>query len=145
MFERYSKNIGFTLIEIISVLTIISVISLILLSSALSDNTELSKEMDIAKAHLRYARSMALSNDDISWGIRFSGNTYTLFKIKEGIPTDELLPGQNSANYTLPQGISISSITITFDKNGSVSSPDTTVEFSDGNKITIVKNTGFIP
>ncbi len=144
MFERYVKNIGFTLIEIISVLTMICVISLILLSSALSDNTELGKEIDIAKAHLRYAQSMALSNDTISWGIRFSGNTYTLFKIKDGISTDEFLPGQSSANYTLPQGISIIPVTITFDKKGSVSSTDTTVEFAGGNKITIIRNTGFI-
>ena len=145
MFDRYSKNIGFTLIEIISVLTLISVISLILLSSPLSDNTELGKEVDIAKAHLRYAQSMALSNNSISWGIRFSATAYTLFKIKEGISTDELLPGQDSVIYKLPQGITITAVTITFDEKGSVSSPDTTVQFSGGNNISIVKNTGFIP
>ncbi len=145
MFDRYSKNIGFTLIEIISVLTLISVISLILLSSYLSDNTELGKEVDIAKARLRYARSKALSDDGITWGIDFSDNTYKLFKIKDGIPTDELLPGQDSVIYKLPQGITITAVTITFDEKGSVSSPDTTVQFSGGNNISIVKNTGFIP
>ena len=122
----------------------ISVISLILLSSALSDNTEFGKEVDIAKAHLRYARSKALSDDGITWGIDFSINTYKLFKKKGTDITDELLPGQSSANYTLPQGISTSPVNITFDEKGSVSSPDTTVEFSDGNKITIIRNTGFI-
>ena len=145
MYSRYSNSIGFTLIEIISILTMISVISLILLSFNLSDGTELGKEIDIAKTHLRYARYMALSNDNISWSIKFSEDSYQLQKA--GIATTFPLPGESSSTHTLPPGISIINfpVTITFDGKGSAATSDQTVHFSDGSEINIIKNTGFIP
>ncbi len=143
MYSRYSNSIGFTLIEVISIFTMLSVISLIFMSFNLFDSTEPGKEIDIAKSHLRYARSAALSNDSVSWGIRFSTGSYELQKA--GIATTFPLPGESSSTHTLPPGISITPVTITFDQKGAVSSSDTKVQFSGGSEITIIKNTGFIP
>lgn len=143
MYSRYSNSVGFTLIEIIAIFAMLSVISLIFMSFNLSDSIEPCKEVDIAKSHLRYVRSLALSNDSISWGIRFSTNSYELQKA--GSATTFPLPGEISSTHKLPPGIIISPVTITFDQKGSVSSSDTKVQFSGGNEITIIKSTGFIP
>jgi MSHA pilin protein MshC len=147
---RFSNRHGFTLIEIISVLTMISLLGAIVLSLNVADRTELSKEVDIVKTHLRYARYMALSNDVYLWGIQFSGNSYTFFKQLDGVMppviTPAILPGESSDIRHLPPGITIAPVTIIFNKKGSATTSDP-IQLSDGNgsvDITITQNTGFI-
>jgi len=145
---RLSNTQGFTLIEIISVLAMIGILSAIILSFNVTDSVELSKETDIVRTHLRYARYMALSNDAYSWGIQFSANSYTFFKQPGGLITPVILPGESSDIRHLPPGISITSVTITFDEKGSAGISDQIVQLSDGSgrveNITITQKTGFI-
>ncbi len=142
---RLSNTQGFTLIEIISVLAMIGILSAIVLSfNVTTDSAELSKEADIVRTHLSYARYMALSNDVYSWGIQFSGTSYSLFK-QPG--TKVILPGENSDIRHLPPGITITSVTITFNEKGSAAASDQIIQLSDVSRsvdITITQNTGFI-
>lgn len=145
---RFSNRHGFTLIEIISVLSMIGILGAIVLSLNVADRTELSKEADIVRTHLRYARYMALSNDLYSWGIEFSPTSYSLFKQLGGVTTKVILPGESADTRNLPPGISIVSVTITFNEKGSAATSDQIVQISDGSgkteQIIITQNTGFI-
>jgi MSHA pilin protein MshC len=138
------KQDGFTIIEVIAVFVIIGILAALSLSRIASTQsyTALS-EVDILKMHLRYAQLRALS-DDKTWGISFAGNTYTL--LRDGSAAPYNLPNEASPTHTLPNEVTVSGATVTFDEWGSPGVSDIAITVSPGGGVvTIIKNTGFIP
>jgi len=158
---EYRKSIakhsgGFTMIEITSVILILAIIGAIAVSRIASTKPyNVAAEVETLKANLRYAQFRALSDADkrlssnaTTWGISFSGNSYTLQKTEEGVPTTPNLPGDNSPTHTLPSGITVSGSNVTFDAWGSPGGSNITITVTDGTSpqtITVTQNTGFIP
>ena len=141
------KNIhGFTIIEIIASLVVIGILTAGAVSiSSSTDSYRLSSEVAILKSHLRYAQSRAMS-DTVSWGIAFSGNSYTLQR--SGITTTSILPNDDSSTHNLQGGVTSSTDNVTFDNFGNPGVATTTITLtagSDSQIITITANTGFIP
>ena len=141
---------GFTLIEVIAVMVIIGVLAAVAVSRV-NSTKEVSAitERDILKSHLRYAQLRALG-DDHKWGIEFPNvSSYRIFRIDDDGTTKTYpynLPNENSATHTLPNGIEVSGVTVTFDEWGSPGASDITINVSPGEgTITINRNTGFIP
>ena len=133
------------MIEIIAILTIISIITVVAISKLSSTTSyNLISETDIIKNHLRYAQLRTMS-DDVSWGIIFSSNSYTL--LKNGITATTNLPNESSPTHNLQSTVSITSgagSTISFDNRGSPGITDKTITLSGSQTITVTKNTGFI-
>ncbi|MDP2105628.1 MAG: type II secretion system protein, partial [Desulfobulbaceae bacterium] len=80
--SRQTANLtqqGFTLIEVIAVLLLMGIMVAIAVgrSGESSSQADLIGATETVKNHLRYAQSTAM-NSDLSWGINFSGSTYTL-------------------------------------------------------------------
>lgn len=74
---------GFTLIEVMIVVTIIAIISFT--AAAMTSQTFLKSEISIESVHLidtiRLAQSRSISGyQDGIWGVHMTGSTYTLFK-----------------------------------------------------------------
>src|SRR5512145_1225264 len=111
---------GFTIIEIVAVLLVIGIISAVVISRASSKTAySLDAEVQILKSHLRHAQVRALS-DDVTWGIAFSGNAYTLQK--DGAAATATLPNESGATHQLTNGVAITSgagSTVTFNSMGS--------------------------
>ena len=66
------KNFGFTILEVVAVLVILGIISALAVStiSINIDDTKRDEELNVLKAHLRYAQARAI-NSDSKWGIKF--------------------------------------------------------------------------
>lgn len=134
---------GFTLVEFIAVILLLSVLSLIIVSN--SNNAGLEAEVsgatEVLKNHLRYAQTKAM-NSDVSWGLNFSGSSYTL---QDSTGLTAILPGDPSPAMTF----AASSNPILFENRwGSPGSSTITVTVSKNGvsrTITVTKNTGFIP
>ena len=166
--EKHSR--GFTVIEIIAILLIIAILGVVVVSRMTSTKPyNVAAEVETLKANLRYAQFRAMSDADkrvssnaTTWGISFSGNSYTLQKTEVGVvPTTTNFPGDNSPTHNFPGGISLTTslgtpVTITYDAWGIPSVSGTpitldltiTIKITDGTSsqtITVTKNTGFIP
>ena len=145
----YSYKNGFTMLEILAVLLVIGIISAIVISRASSTTAySLDAEVQIIKSHLRHAQVRALS-DDVTWGIAFSSNSYTLRR--DGVAATANLPNENGVTHNLAKGVIITSgagSTVTFNNIGSPGSTTATLTLSASGQtqnIIITKNTGFIP
>ena len=143
------NNHGFTLIEIIAVLIVIGIlasVTAVIFSSM--DEHNLATEVEILKSHLRFAQSRAMS-DNVSWGIAFSGNSYTLQR--NGIMSTSNLPNDNSSTHILKGEVTVNSTSaVTFDQFGSLIPLDTGINIilsddDNSHTITVTPNTGFIP
>lgn len=141
-----SSRQGFTLLEVICVLLLIGIVTTVVLSRTMNHSVELIAEMEVVKGHLRYTQSRAM-NSNQSWGINFSGNSYTLEE--NGAASVTALPGLNGAICTLAEGTISSSVNpIIFNQWGSPGATPITVTISDGSdsqSFTISPLTGFIP
>ena len=137
---------GFTLVEVICVLLLIGIVTTVVLSRTMDHSVELISEMEVAKGHLRYAQSRAM-NSNQSWGINFSGSSYTLEE--DGAASVTALPGLNGAIRTLAEGSISSTVNpIVFNQWGNPGSTAITVTISDGTdsqSFAIAPVTGFIP
>jgi len=144
---------GFTLIELVVTILIVAIVASVALTRIFSVNpVELSSQIDKIKSHLRYAQMRSM-NDNLIWGIYFSGTEYSLFR--KGDITDTLrFPGEDSVTLSLPPGGN-STATVTFDTWGRPSedasaSPLAAVDISlkiggKSGAITVFKNTGYVP
>ena len=151
---------GFTLIEIVVVLLIICIIGAAVTISSFHPTSDynLVSQTEMIKSHLRYAQARAM-NTDVVWGIEFSSSTtYSLFK--NGNNADKVvLPAETSDSVTLPDGMTMTVATVSFDSWGkpytnasATGSPaandiNVTVTYNESESeiIVITRNTGFIP
>ena len=163
--RRMVARLGFTLIELIAVLTVLGVLSLVAMNAFNVNEAPVVAQADALKVVLRYAQARAMA-DVSTWGISFSGSSYTLVEDNPNV-TGMVLPGQGSATKTLPSGVTLSAPNeILFDWRGqpvqthynagntSASQPAAvtgnqtiTVAGSGGTSIgiTVTAYTGFIP
>ena len=137
------------MIEAIAVLLLRGILSTVIISSyGANESNKLVAEEATLKGHLRFAQLRAM-NDQVSWGIAFVANAYTL--LRNGVPAPYDLPGADSVVHNLPGGISITlgaGTTVTFDQWGSPGPANRTITLSSGmdsRTIPITGNTGFIP
>ena len=107
------------MIEIIAVLLVISIIGAAAMISGVysTSDYDLTSQADILESHLRYAQARAM-NTDVVWGIYFSSaTTYSLFK--NGNTGDKVvLPAETSDSVTLPDGMTVTVATVSFDSWG---------------------------
>lgn len=110
-------------------------------SGSSSNQAAVAGAVEIVKNHLRYAQATAM-NADLSWGLNFSGSTYTL---RDANNVTAILPGD------IPQGMTFASTTnpVMFENRwGSPGATTITVTVSKSGvsqTITVTRNTGFIP
>ncbi len=159
LFEK--RRDGFTALEVIAVIFVIAVVG-VTAASRIASKTyyDIAAETEILKANIRYAQFRALSDADTSysvnnatWGISLSGDSYTLQK--NGAPATTNFPGESSPTHNLPNGISVTAGTVTYnvwgipvDAAGLPLAGNVTIGISDGTSsqtVTITRNTGFIP
>ena len=134
------------MLELICVLVLTAIISAVVIGRAMDNSVELIAEMEKVKGHLRYAQTRAM-NSDQSWGINFSGSSYTLEE--NGAASTTALPGESGAVATLGSGsVSTTANPIVFNQWGNPGAGAITVTVSDGGdseSFTISPLTGFIP
>lgn len=132
------------MLEVIAVIVIVAILLAVAVSRVVStQNISALTEADVLKMHLRYAQLRALS-DDVSWGMSFNGNSYTLLRNGNTAPYN--LPNEDSPTHALPGGVAVSGSTVTFDQWGSPGDANIQITVSNGGGIIIItKNTGFIP
>ncbi|NNK94981.1 MAG: hypothetical protein HKP41_11585 [Desulfobacterales bacterium] len=134
------------MLEVICVLLLIGIISTVIISRAMDNSAELLAEVEIVKGHVRYAQTRAM-NSNHTWGINFSGNSYTLEE--NGATSATSLPGESSAVGTLALGTISSSVNpIVFNQWGNPGASVITVVISagpDAESFTLAPLTGFIP
>lgn len=138
---------GFSMIEVVAILLIIGIITAVAASNSVSTQQDLISQTDIAKSRLRFAQLKALNDDTAtSWGIAFTGTAYTLYR-NPALVLATNFPGTNSDIYTLPTGVTISNVSIDFNKFGSPLTGAASVVLTQNgvtNTINISNNTGFV-
>lgn len=134
------------MLEVICVLLLIGIISTVIISRTMDNSTELLAEVEIVKGHVRYAQTRAM-NSNQTWGINFSGSSYTLEE--NGATSVTSLPGESSAVGTLALGSISSTVNpIIFNEWGNPGANVITVIISagpDSESFTLAPLTGFIP
>jgi MSHA pilin protein MshC len=152
---------GFTALEVIAVIFVIAVVG-VTAASRIASKTyyDIAAETEILKANLRYAQFRALSDADTNygvnnatWGISLSGSSYTLQRNGSAATTN--FPGESSSTHNLPNGISVTAGTVTYniwgipvDAAGLPLAGNVTIVISDGTSsqtVTITRHTGFVP
>lgn len=149
--DRFAKgqlkdNRGFTLIEVVSVLTVLAILGAVFISRGMVSNEfKVHAEVDTLKSHLRFAQYRAMNDLPLTqWGISIGGSSYTLIRVDANGTTSPLnLPGESSATHSFSP-ISADADTVLFDSWGSPGNGPVTLTLG-GETITITANTGFIP
>lgn len=137
---------GFSLVEVIVVLVILAVLAVALVAG-LDAHASVVVEADILRSYLGYVQSLAMANNTATWGVAFSGGSYTL--LRDGNPAPIFWPDAATATYALPAGVAIVSGAgvVTFDDNGAPAATHV-VTFSDGaqqQQVSITGFTGLVP
>ena len=136
------------MIEMVIVLIVMAIVATFILVRATPGSNDLIAQAEILKSHLRYAQIRAM-NDTVPWGIRIpDAGSYILYK--NNAQATSLLPGETAQTHTLPTGITVTGVGLTynFDDWGSPGTSTLTLTLSQGtttSNITITKNTGYIP
>ncbi len=94
---------GFTLVEVVVVLTLISIIATAVFTRSITtDHINISAQTEIIKSHIRYAQSLAMKRSEI-WGIKCISNEYWLFSgvDPDNGPNQEILPGEKAVKISL--------------------------------------------
>jgi prepilin-type N-terminal cleavage/methylation domain-containing protein len=140
---------GFTLLEVIAVLVVIGIIVAVAISRISFSGNELYVERDLLKTNLRYVQLRALTNNsdtNTTWGISFSGSSYTLFT--NGTATNVYFPADQSVTHTMQGGVTVTApASVTYDYWGSPVGSNTAVTLGQSGKtesFTITGNTGHI-
>jgi len=157
------NNLGFTTIEIITVMIVMGIISAFVIGRAMENEPELIAQKEVLKVHLRYAQSRAM-NSTSDYGIRSDntgGATYWLFRTNGTTDTRVFFPGEQSDHIDLAAlGLSMDAdIIVCFNSKGvpytafdtdiagNLQTEDRILTLSSGSgneSITMTKNTGFI-
>jgi len=155
------KTSGFTLIEIIVVLTVLSVLSAVYASRFMGSNVELIAGIEALKTQLRHAQSRAMSTSGI-WYVQFSPGgapeNYSLYEYVDGSADEiKVFPGEDDSTVALTDGITIgvsSGQVVSFDRlgrpftdSGGTASRTTvwTIATSSVGNVEIKPETGYIP
>jgi prepilin-type N-terminal cleavage/methylation domain-containing protein len=143
--EGRSRSAGFSLIEVIVVLTLLAVMSAIVFSRGGGSNVRLVAETGKLSSHLRFAQSLGLANNLDDWQVVITKAGYSLERNNEVSPVP--LPGTDSADYRFPGNISVEDGTgkVGFDEFGRPVSGGASITLTDGNNrttITIEPETG---
>lgn len=147
-----ARHVGFTLLETVAVLVVMAVLTAYLISRMQTGSSELPAETAVLKAHLRFARSRAMSDQGSDWEVRFAagaGGSYTLYK--NGAVASHNWPGENGPTHTLPGSVSLAistSPTLAFSASGSPGTSDRTITLSaesNTKTVTVSANTGYVP
>ena len=150
--ETVKNYQGFTIIEFVAVLIMISIITAVAMvkSGKIIDNSQGESSASVIKSHLRYAQIKAIENIN-TWGVRFTGSSYSLFEKDGANLTDHTFPGEDSKSVSLPDGVSITQ-DVSFDDwgrpypNQDCSGSSAGVSFSvNGQTITVNQETGYVP
>lgn len=151
--ERGPKNTGrlracagWTLVELIAVLTLVGLLSVSAIATFSKDDSESAVQAVNLRQHIRYAQSMAMKYGDI-WGISMSASSYFVFSGSTANKVE--VPGADTVDVSV---VSISNpLTIYFDEYGrpfqdaGLASPYTDTSFSlDGHQITLIEETGYL-
>jgi MSHA pilin protein MshC len=131
------------MVEIIAVLVLVGILAAIVFRHGNDSGVEaeLSGAAEVVKSHLRFAQTKAM-NSDVSWGVNFTGASYTL---QNASAVTALLPTE------VPQGVTFAATVnpLLFDNRwGSPGPAEITVTVSMGGTnrtFTVTANTGFIP
>ena len=150
------NNLGFTAIEIITVMVVMGIISAFVIGRAMEDEPVLIAQKEVLKVHLRYAQSRAMKSND-NYGVQTDGNTYWLFRVSgttranfPGEPLDHIDLATLGLSLYIPVTdiVSFDSRGIPFEDNsGALQVGDRTLTLSSGSdseNIIITQNTGFI-
>jgi MSHA pilin protein MshC len=158
---RVRNNSGFTTIELIVVLSIIGILGAVVIVLSLgNDNIRVLAEARALRANLRFAQAKAMTDsinpatwNRVLWGLNLAANSYSLEKNDATPNPAVILPGCNTAAYSLPGGVTITGGTgrIRFDYRGrpvdAAGNPlnsNTVITLSGGASITITQDTGFV-
>lgn len=172
MRECKNKN-GFSLVEVIAVLTILAIISIVIISQSGSFSADLVSQTEILKTHLRYAQALGMSGTDSNdvFGIKCDTAFYWMFKGNNPdlniimLPADQRYNTNNDGKLDLtPKKIDIGNpFTVFFDERGipyssytdkTTNTPyaaDLVVNVTPAGEagpvetITVTQHTGFIP
>ena len=140
------KNInGFSLIELMVVIIIIAILSITAVPKWFVSNSSLHLETDRLLDSIRFTKEASLSSG-YPCSLTISGNTYQVNIeqspakiIKDAyIINDDisLVSSNNSIEFTNPNGLPISSYTITLTKNSNIN----TITIDSAGLITIMRN-----
>jgi MSHA pilin protein MshC len=152
---------GFTLFEVVFVLTLMAVITAIYVGQFKDSNVELIADLEALKAHLRHAQARAMSTSKI-WYIRFSPSVsptaYALYRyVPGGSDESKVFPGESGASVQLSDGITIgvgTSDVLSFDRLGrpftnpkasSALAGVWTIATSTIGNVAVMPGTGYIP
>jgi len=143
-----SNNKGFTLMEVVAVLIILGIVAAVAVSRVGSSNNDLVPQADIVKSHLRFAQIRALSSDDLAvWRVTFLTGSYSIFCTGAKCPASIQLPGEDSITHTFPAGVSITPLTVTYDRWGSPGAAAISLTLSQAGQtatLNVAANTGYI-
>ena len=133
LFISLRKQNGFTLIELISVITILGVISATALPKFNTTDLSVTLAANVVKSDIKFAQELAMAREDeTSVGIIFTNGatSYTLVD-----PKGAVTPNGNGVR-SLPNGVTISSnATISFNQQGQLASgSDSSIALSGGGK-----------
>jgi MSHA pilin protein MshC len=154
--KRAVNSPGFTLIEVIAVMTLMVIVAAVAIPKLVNLGTDVLAENDKFKTFVRHAQARAMNSSSV-WGVSFSSGSYFLFQ--DGDTNNAVsMPGEDASTVNLPSGITISPTGIvSFDSWGrpytdaagtSLQNGPRTITLSGGGSsrsITITPNTGFIP
>jgi len=142
--KKPALSAGFTLIEVLTMLIVLAVVLTLVLRQTASIDREAYAQAAIIRSHLRFAQSLAMSDNTDSWGIAFTANSYTLFQ--NGLPADISLPNDSTATHNFPGNVAITGGigTVFFDEWGSPGEDTITITVNS-ETVTITRLTGFIP
>ena len=123
------------MVEIIAVIVIMGILSASTVGIVINMREDSFAERLLLAHNLRYARRLSLDSTS-DWGIRFSGNTYTL--TENGSPSGSF-PSTGSrshtSNATLPSGLG--SIVFNQQKGTLVASSAQIITFENGARINV--------
>lgn len=122
-YGKHGGQGGFTMIEIIAVLVIIGIIAAVAIARMSSTKEyDLASQAEVVKAHLRQAQNRAMNANEIcgkACGIKFTESEYFLFKNGSATEANKLrLLGEDAKDVVLPNGMTITTGTVTFDAWG---------------------------
>jgi len=155
-----TRSSGFTLIEIIAVLVVLGIMATVIASGIGNIGSEAERIGEIAriKTHLRFAQAQSMAESGIFYGLEFKGDNYACYgftALPSGLTAGTggkllRLPGEEADRVQLKSGLSIKSqhlicftiLGVPMEKEVSYGG---SLDFGDGNSITITLDTGFIP